>query len=255
VTGGNALWLHRRIEGADWYYVCAPKGTGFSGTLDFRDGSACAEIWDPVTGETAPADAVFADGRSKVTLDLAQAGSCFVVFRHDKSPTKPQPAKGNATSIALTEPWTLSYPAGWDAPASLQTAELKAWKDLDVSPEAKAFSGTVTYTTSFDAGEITPKASYILNLGKVEMIAAVSLNGKPLRTLWTPPYSLDLTAAIQSGKNTLSVDVTGTWFNRLVYDAGLPEDQRKTWTISGPQKDSPLRESGLLGPVSLTIEN
>ncbi|MDR3093365.1 MAG: hypothetical protein LBU62_01820, partial [Bacteroidales bacterium] len=251
VKGEGALWQHRAIKGADWYFVCAPKGTGFSGTLDFRNGSACAEIWDPVTGETEPADAVFTDGRSKVTLNLPQAGSCFVVFRHDKSPSKPEPVKNNRTTVALSETWTLSYPTGWGAPASLQTVELKAWKDLDVSPEAKAFAGTVTYTTSFDVSDVKSGASYLLDLGKVEEIAVVSLNGKRLRTLWTPPYSLDLTSAVQSGKNTLTVDVTSTWFNRLVYDAGLPEDQRKTWVLAGPQKDTPLRDNGLLGPVSL----
>jgi hypothetical protein len=49
----------------------------------------------------------------------------------------------------------------------------------------------------------------------------------------------------------VQIEVTGTWFNRLVYDAGQPEEQRKTWTIDGPKKDAALRESGLLGPVEL----
>ncbi|MDR2138140.1 MAG: hypothetical protein LBP50_01100, partial [Tannerella sp.] len=80
----------------------------------------------------------------------------------------------------------------------------------------------------------------------------VSLNGKKLRTLWTPPYRLDVTDAIKSGKNTLQIEVTSTWFNRLVYDANQPENQRKTWTINGPSKDAELRESGLLGPVRLS---
>jgi hypothetical protein len=253
VIGDDALWMHRAIKGADWYFVCAPKDSGFAGTLDFRNGSKCAEIWNPVTGEIEAANAVFADGRSKVTLDLPQAGSCFVVFRHDKSPSKPKPDINKRTIMMLTGPWTLAFPSGWDAPASLQTNELIAWKDLDVSTEAKAFAGTVTYTTIFDMGEINPKANYLLDLGKVEEIAAVSLNGKQLRTLWTPPYSLNLTNAIQSDKNTLTIEVTSTWFNRLVYDAGQPEEQRKTWTIAGPGKDSPLRENGLLGPVSLLI--
>lgn len=87
------------------------------------------------------------------------------------------------------------------------------------------------------------------------MIASVSLNGKPLRVLWTPPYRLDITDAIQTGENILTVEVTGTWFNRLVYDAGQPEENRKTWTISGPSKDAPLRDSGLLGPVVLKVFN
>jgi hypothetical protein len=83
------------------------------------------------------------------------------------------------------------------------------------------------------------------------MIAAVTLNGKKLRALWTPPYRLDVTDALKSGENILQIEVTGTWFNRLVYDANQPEAERKTWTFNGPSKDAALRESGLLGPVEL----
>jgi hypothetical protein len=145
----------------------------------------------------------------------------------------------------------LSFPAGWGAPASHEVKELKAWKDLDLSPEARAFSGTVTYTTTFDAGKLKKGATCLLDLGRVDMVAEVTLNGKKLRTLWTPPYRLDITHALKAGKNTLQIEVTSTWFNRLSYDAGLPEEQRKTWTINGPKKDAELRDSGLLGPVSI----
>jgi hypothetical protein len=263
VTGGNALWMHRRIDGADWYFVCSPKDSAFKGTLDFRC-SGNVEIWDPVTGETAPATVTRSEkGRTSVVLELPHAGSCFVVFRHAgnaKAVAKSAKAvtgntkavAGNTTSaIPLVAPWTLSFPSGWDAPASLQTAELKAWKDLDVSAEAKAFSGSVTYTATFEVDEADAVNRYEIDLGRVEMIAAVRVNGKLLRTLWASPYRLDITEAVQNGKNTLSIEVTSTWFNRLVYDAGQPESQRKTWTIKGPSKESPLRESGLLGPVKL----
>ncbi|MDR1155392.1 MAG: hypothetical protein LBL04_11850 [Bacteroidales bacterium] len=251
---GDALWLHRSIDGADWYFVCAPEGSGFNGTLDFRS-KGSVEIWDPLTGEVTMANAR-SNGRTQVTLDLPKAGSCFVVFRKTAQPgrTGKQPQRiETSRSVPLSEPWNLSFPAGWNAPSSLQIAGLKPWKDLDMSPEAKAFSGTAVYTTTFDAGEMKPGTRFSLDLGRVEMIAAVSLNGEPLRTLWTPPYRLDLTGAIRPGANTLTVEVTGTWFNRLAYDAGQPEEQRKTWTISGPAKDAELRESGLLGPVVLYI--
>ncbi|MFV0417883.1 MAG: glycosyl hydrolase [Dysgonomonas sp.] len=255
VTGGDALWLHRRIEGADWYYVCPPQGKGFQGTLDFRS-SGNVELWDPVTGEVTAPVAKRNGNRTKVSLDLPQAGSCFVVFRHSGKTV--EAAKGpthnrKTRTLPFTAVWNLSFPSGWDAPSSLQLAELKAWKDLDISPEAKAFSGSATYTTTFDAGEVKDGMRFSLDLGKVEMIAVVSVNGKPVRTLWTYPYCADLTDFVESGKNTLTVEVTSTWFNRLVYDAGQPEEKRKTWTISGPSKDAQLRDSGLLGPVVLSI--
>lgn len=253
VTGGKALWLHRKTDGADWYYVCAPRGSGFSGTLSFRN-SGNVEIWDPLTGAVSSADASRSCNRTQVMLDLPQAGSCFVVFRKSGKAAldikNGQPDKLQQT-IPFATKWKLLFPAGWGSPAIVQVNELKAWKDLDLTPEGKAFSGTATYTTTFDAGNMVKNSRFLLDLGRVEMIAVVSLNGKQIRTLWTPPYSVDLTGAVKPGTNTLTVEVTSTWFNRLVYDAGQPEEQRKTWTINGPKKDAALRESGLIGPVVL----
>jgi beta-galactosidase/beta-glucuronidase len=125
---------------------------------------------------------------------------------------------------------------------------LKPWKDLNLSAEGKAFSGTVTYTTKFTAEK---SGKVMLDLGKVDMIAKVKLNGKTLRTLWCAPYSLDISDAVIEGENELEIEVTSTWFNRLVYDASLPESERKTWTLEGPKADNALRESGLMGPVKL----
>lgn len=147
--------------------------------------------------------------------------------------------------------WTLSFPTGWGAPSQVEVEELKAWKDLDFSAEGKAFSGSVNYKTKFVADKISGRV--MLDLGKVDMIAAIKLNGKTLRTLWCAPYILDVTDAIVEGENVLEIEVTSTWFNRLVYDAALPEAERKTWTISGPSAKNTLRESGLMGPVKLVI--
>ncbi len=251
VSGGNALWTHRRIDGADWYYITAPKGSAFQGTLDFRCKGA-AELWDPVTGSITPVAGERNGERTSVTLDLPQSGSCFIVFRSgNPDATVKKTALDFTASLPLTNPWTLSFPAGWGAAESLQITELKAWKDLGLSPEGKAFSGTVTYTTTFDLDTVKPGSRFSLDLGRVEMIAVVSLNGKKIRTLWTPPYVADVTDAIKTGTNTLTVEVTSTWFNRLVYDAGQAESDRKTWTINGPGKENALRENGLLGPVNL----
>ena len=52
-------------------------------------------------------------------------------------------------------------------------------------------------------------------------------------------------------KNILEIDITGTWFNRLVYDASQNVERRKTWVIHGPEADASLRPSGLMGPVTI----
>jgi hypothetical protein len=68
-----------------------------------------------------------------------------------------------------------------------------------------------------------------------------------------PPYRINLNDAIKKGENILEVQVTSTWFNRLVFDASQAEEKRKTWVINGPKADAPLRASGLLGPVAVQI--
>jgi hypothetical protein len=148
-------------------------------------------------------------------------------------------------------PWTLSFPKGWSAPEQVHLDVLKSWTELDLSAEARSFSGTATYTTEFILDGVEPHACFELDLGGVEMIAKVHLNGTTIGTVWSPPYRLDVTRWVKPGLNRLAVDVTSTWFNRLVYDAGQPEAQRKTWTIKGPDKSATLQPSGLLGPVTL----
>lgn len=255
VRSNGALWQHRKIENADWYYICAPKEKDFSGVLDFRC-TGDVELWDPVTGNISSVSYEQNDGRTRIALDLPRAGSCFVVFRNSGKQKKNYKKKEKefVSALALDSSWKLVFPSGWGAPESLIVDELKAWKDLDLSAEAKAFSGTVKYESSFDIGKVKKGNRYILDLGDVDMVAVVSLNGKKLQTLWMPPYKVDITDVVRSGANVLSVEVTSTWFNRLVYDAGQPEADRKTWVLRWPDKNSPLRNSGLLGPVKVVVE-
>ncbi|MDR1817939.1 MAG: hypothetical protein LBR07_07220, partial [Puniceicoccales bacterium] len=163
-------------------------------------------------------------------------------------------ATGTAVPLA---PFTLTFPAGWGAPtAPIALAALAPWKDLPAfagNPEARAFSGTATYRTSFEWRTDEKSRSLLLSLGTVRDIAVVSLNGRVLRTLWAPPYTLDLAPYVRAGTNELTIAVTGSWHNRLVFDAGQSAAARKTWTIAGPRATAPLRPSGLLGPVTLTL--
>ncbi|MDN5287981.1 MAG: hypothetical protein JWR38_4255 [Mucilaginibacter sp.] len=254
VTGGDALWVHRRTEGADWYFVTAPRGHGFTGELSFR-ATGHAELWDAVTGTSGPVESQRNGERTSIKLNLAKGGSCFIVFRQKENLNVATKFKAHkaVTTLPISGPWKLAFPIGWGAPDVIELSALKPWKDLDIAAEGKAFSGTATYTNSFNLDSIEPGLQYILDLGNVDMAAVVAINGQQAGKLWAPPYRIDLKHFIKPGKNTLSVEVTGTWFNRLVFDAGQPIDKRKTWTISGPSKDASLRVSGLLGPVKLDI--
>lgn len=247
---GDVLWSHRRTEGADWYFICPQRGRGFSGELDIRSTGA-VELWDPASGRRTPVPAVSDGDRTRVKLELPQSGSCYVVFRPHSDLPQPDFAQRDRVVGQTLQGWTLRFPAGWGAPEEMELTELKPWNKLDMSDEARAFSGTAVYETTFEMPAKTSGAVYTLDLGRVDMIAAVTVNGREVQTLWAPPYRTDISGCIREGRNTIRVEVTGTWFNRLVYDAGQDPDRRKTWVIRWPSPNEPLRDSGLLGPVSV----
>ena len=253
--GPGVVWSHRQTSDADWYFVAASANQGFQGPLAFR-ATGTVELWDPVTGSITPMKSVYRqNATTQVTLDLAPSGSVFVVFHHgeDYTPTLNAETKIPLRQTAITGPWTLSFPSGWGAPDTLRLEALQSWPELDLSAEGRAFSGTAVYTTEFTMESMETHTRVELDLGRVEVIATVRVNGEPMGTVWSRPYRMDITRALKAGDNSLTVEVTNTWFNRLVYDAGLPEANRKTWTIAGPAKGLPPHPAGLLGPVNLHI--
>jgi len=85
-------------------------------------------------------------------------------------------------------------------------------------------------------------------------MARVTLNGKDLGVLWKKPFQVEITGVAQSGANTLELTVANLWPNRLIGDQSLPPEQRIAWTTWNPfKKETPLLESGMLGPVYCRI--
>lgn len=240
-------WIHRADADGDWYFVSANGPEGYKGEVDFRAAGA-VQLWDPVTGETAPAPVVAAaNGRTTLAFDFASGESAFVVFDRARAPGAAAAcARPQGAAAKPVGGWRLSFPQGWGAPDEMALDALKSWTELPLGEEGRHFSGTATYRTTLRrdaAGTAT------LDLGRVETVATVFVNGRKVRTLWAPPYRCQI--ELRAGANELRVEVANTWFNRLVYDAGLPEAQRKTWTIGAPKKGAPLEPAGLLGPVTV----
>lgn len=104
----------------------------------------------------------------------------------------------------------------------------------------------------------------ILDLGDVQNIARVKSNGKDLGVIWKAPYDVDITAGSVAGANTIELEVTNTWYNRLAGDTGKPEAQRVTWSGAGSRgfggaaggaasTPAPI-SAGLIGPVRIVVE-
>lgn len=157
-----------------------------------------------------------------------------------------------AAPMEITGPWEVHFAPGWGAPEKITFNELADWTKRS-EDNIKYFSGKATYRKTFEVSAQPPSGSaLILDLGSVNDIAVVRVNGHELGTFWQPPYRVDIIPAVKPGANTLEVDVVNAWNNRLAGDAALPVEQRHTSiTVQTVTKDSPLLPAGLLGPVTL----
>lgn len=123
--------------------------------------------------------------------------------------------------------WQVAFQPGRGAPASITLPELRSLSRHD-DPAVRRFSGTATYERSIDVpAEMLKKGLRIyLDLGRVEVLSGVRVNGKDLGVLWKEPYRVDITDVVHAGKNQLSLSVTNLWANRMIGDAALPEEGR-----------------------------
>jgi len=130
--------------------------------------------------------------------------------------------------------------------------KLTSWSE-NADTDVKYFSGTATYENNFKINTpIGGKGAVVLDLGDVKNIAEVIVNGKNVGTVWKKPFKIDITSVVKEGDNTLQINVTNNWVNRLVGDA-QPDVKQKTTFTTMPfyRKDSPLLPSGLVGEVKV----
>lgn len=256
-------FTHRRTPEADIYFVRNTTAAPVKATAKFRVPQRVPELWDPVSASTTDAASYTADAQSvDVPLTLDRNGSTFVVFRRPAKPgVTAVPLPGPRELLTLTGPWNVEFDKDLGAPASVVMNKLDSWTD-STDAGVKFFSGSARYRQTFQvpAGTAGKAGKVLLDLGDLWTIGEAWLNGKPLGVLWTAPFQADCTAALKDGPNELVVEVTNTWYNRLVGDSHLPAGQRITSTnitTSGQRpwtELEPLR-SGLFGPVRLLAQD
>ena len=266
VTGADGApadgigWAHRTGPAGDIYFISNQRPSGRTLSVSLRVAGRVPELWDAVTGEIRRASEWRVEGgRTVLPIRLASSGSIFVILREATAsagsaagPNWPEPRRGPK----LDGPWRVTFdPKNGGPPEAVTFARLEDWTQR---PEAgiRYYSGTADYVRTFAWTPTAPKPGRVwLDLGRVESIAAVTVNGVPCGVAWTAPWRVEITAALKPGTNEVRIAVANTWANRLIGDHALPEAQRITWTTA-PYRggDTGLLPAGLLGPVSLEEE-
>jgi hypothetical protein len=255
------LRFHRRSwSGGHVYFVKNESAEPFDDWVSLSVDWAGAIIMDPLDDRVGLANekTVEAGGARQLRLQLAPGQTAFI-----KTYREPVHAGDWAYREPVGEPtpldgdWSVEFVAGGpELPAPLTTSRLASWTEL-AGAEGQRFAGTARYTTTF-----TPDAAaerYLLDLGHVAASAKVELNGKPVATLVGSPYQVEI-RPLRSQADRLVVEVTNVAANRIrdldrrgvrwriFKDINFVNIDYRPFDAS----EWPIRDAGLLGPVTIT---
>lgn len=246
-------YAHRRTPSAEVYFFRNGSAQPVSANILLRASGRSVELWDPVTGERYkdPGAQVQPDGRTRVALSLPAFGSIFVVLPHTADAPLPAPPRlMHSEPLRPLAPWSVTFQPGRGAPTTpVPFPHLTSWIDSDI-PGVRYFSGTAVYHADVTAPEHRPTDQLWLHFTDIREIARVRINGHDAGTVWARPLALNVTPWLKRGRNTLEIEVTNLWPNRIIGDLQPGTTQRFTETnIRAYKPDSPLLPSGLIGEI------
>lgn len=267
---------HRKTADKDIYFVANRTDSFQSTACTFRtDGEP--ELWNSVTGESRKIiDYSVENGLTTIPMEFFPYESFFVVFSGDKNQgTIAKTGKENFPAFnkfrTIEGAWDVSFDSKFGGPENIEFKQLQDWTDHEMRG-IKYYSGIATYEKIFTIDRLEDK-NYYIDLGVVNDIARVKLNGKDIGVVWCAPWRIDISHALKEGENKLEIEVANRWVNRLLGDKSEPEEYtrtvkfenglmggkeykagRYTFTTSSAMRSFNFTEplsSGLLGPVKI----
>ncbi len=204
---------------------------------DFQvESEAYPWVWNPETGDrfTYPTSGT----KNRLELEIPRATSMLIVFDKHSKKGQPYPVRLKPGGKKITGPWQLQL---HHINGNKQVRNLEALIDLVNDTEMKNFAGTVVYekTLSIDNNDY----QYI-DLGNVQGVTELTLNGKPLGVKWYGTHIYYIKDTIKTGENKLSARLTTISGNYLKSLKDNPVAQR--WT-----KKQPFYSMGIIGPARL----
>ena len=239
-------FVHRRSAAADIYLLANTGPQYRTFRITARGNSGGYEKWDATSGKVVRAGPA-ADG-IEVALHPYQATVIIMIGGEPAGQAEryrlPDPtAAEQLRRLHLGEPWQVAF---GDEPA--QPVHLPhVWED---QPDRRHYSGSATYTTTCDLGDLRTGTIGVIDFGDcsaidapvagngadlvgpsyrvgvtgpVGEIAQVRVNGIDCGIAWAPPYRIDITDAARSGRNEIEITVSNTAANALAADQHIIE--------------------------------
>ncbi len=266
---------HRKTADKDIYFIANRTNDFQKTTCTFRAVGE-PELWMGTTGETRKITNYSIDnGLTTIPMEFFPFESYFVTFSGN---TENPAIKINDSNFpvytqvkTIEGAWDVSFNTKFGGPENIQFDELQDWTKHELRG-IQYYSGIATYKKTIEIDKLSENPCYI-DLGVVNDIARVILNGKDMGVIWCAPWRIDISEVLKEGENELVIEIANRWINRLLGDRQEPDANvrtvkfenglmggqefrtgRYTFTtklsMSAFSFTEPL-SSGLLGPVRL----
>ena len=271
LDGADLAWIHRRMAGADIYFLANPLDRPVDVTVVLRATGTVIYLFDPLDGcvRDLPERSVTKEGCTAAPMHFEPEQALFVVLREGYR--KPETGRRTGdrnfpvlkTVFSLDGAWQVTFDAAWVKP--LPPAAAPGSKEVTVTFDRlddwskrteegiKGYSGVAVYRKSFNLPSgLAPDRPMFICTGAVKEMARVQLNGCNLGVAWCPPWRVSVPAGLlKAADNQLVITVANTWNNRLCADGALPVNERLTHVGHDLQNGRAFQAAGLLGPVTL----
>lgn len=251
------LYTHRVLENKDLYFVVNQQDRENNRAVYFRTVNTSVKVYNPKDGSITPISFTKTeDGRSKINFTFGPRESRIFMFeKGDGTPVNTVVAKPQVVKIADIN-GTLSFDTrGHGKVDPVSVTELKSLTDY-AKTDIKYFSGYANYELNFSTPPscLNSKNAVWIDFGKIGITANVTLNGINLGTIWYENAQFEVSKILKA-KNTLQITVANEARNRIIGDYVEYGKLKNIWSTATLQeflnKDSPLKVSGFVGPVTL----
>lgn len=217
LTDSGLKFIRRETIGGTYYYLVNHTSKEIDQYIPLIHRGESAILMDPQQGSIGLAESKTEENRWKVRVQIPSGESLIVQVSEnitDKIPSWPYRNTRQET-LALKGPWELSFGIGGpDKPENQTLESLIPWTDLE-DKRTQSFSGLGTYESSFTLDRYDDSQVYVLNLGTVHESAKVWINGSEAGHVFGLPFKLNITNWIQSGENTIRIEVANLMANRI----------------------------------------
>jgi len=249
-------WNHRSDGNDNLWFVSNQTGEKATMRVLLRaDTSKPLECWNPLTGECRALDYEVQDGRLAFDLTFDKDASLFIVQTE---------SEGKGLLAYSTPEENLPFSQGaWDMVFEKTGRRLTGltylpdWRNLEDTAD-RYYAGTAVYTITLKCKLPRDAKRIYLTLNNVNVIARVAVNGKDCGVVWAEPYRVDVTDALKSGRNDISIYVANTWYNYTqAMNYGIIKDSEywtnaRQWDYKEGKRLQPgdLQPSGLVGSTT-----